>query len=49
MDKPCSGEGLFRRDPEAAEHWSEEAVQTCMYRQKEILQNAMAVLKRGGV
>ncbi len=49
VDAPCSGEGLFRRDPEAAEHWSEEAVQTCMYRQKEILQNAMAVLKRGGV
>ena len=49
VDAPCSGEGLFRRDPEAAEEWSEEAVQHCAVRQRDILQQAMSALKRGGI
>lgn len=49
VDAPCSGEGLFRRDPEAAEEWSEEAVQHCAVRQTDILQQAMSALKRGGI
>jgi len=49
VDAPCSGEGLFRRDPDAAKEWSREAVQHCAYRQSGILENAFALLKPGGI
>ena len=49
VDAPCSGEGLFRRDPGAAEEWSEDAVDNCAVRQADILQQAMSALKRGGI
>ena len=29
VDAPCSGEGLFRRDPAAADEWSENNVKLC--------------------
>ncbi|HEU4717804.1 MAG TPA: RsmB/NOP family class I SAM-dependent RNA methyltransferase, partial [Bacteroidia bacterium] len=37
VDAPCSGEGLFRRDPEAAKEWSPENMELCAARQKRIL------------
>ncbi|HRH66284.1 MAG TPA: hypothetical protein PLU53_08305 [Bacteroidia bacterium] len=49
VDAPCSGEGLFRRDPDAAQEWSAAAVEHCSLRQTEILRQALAVLKRGGI
>lgn len=49
VDAPCSGEGLFRKDPEAASHWSEEAVQTCSLRQRRILQAAAMTVAPKGV
>lgn len=48
VDAPCSGEGLFRRQPDAVHEWSEENVQTCIYRQEDILNNIHATLKKGG-
>src|SRR5690606_29701854 len=48
VDAPCSGEGLFRKDPEAINHWSEEAVQTCSARQRRILQAAAMAVASGG-
>lgn len=49
VDAPCSGEGMFRKLPEAIEQWSIENVAICAARQKEILDNAAVMLKPGGV
>lgn len=49
VDAPCSGEGMFRKLPEAIEQWSMENVAICAERQKEILDNAAVMLKPGGV
>lgn len=49
VDAPCSGEGMFRKLPEAVEQWSVENVANCAARQKEILDNAAVMLKPGGV
>ncbi len=48
IDAPCSGEGLFRKDKDAIDEWSERNVELCAIRQKEILQYAIACLKPGG-
>ena len=48
VDAPCSGEGMFRKDPEACKEWSPENVDMCARRQLKILQNAAAMLKPGG-
>lgn len=49
VDAPCSGSGLFRRDHEAVEEWSTDAVQTCSLRQQRILADAYDCLKQNGV
>jgi NOL1/NOP2/sun family putative RNA methylase len=48
LDAPCSGEGMFRKDPDAAKQWSPEAVDACAVRQRDILPHAAAMLKPGG-
>ena len=48
-DVPCSGEGMFRKDPKAVEDWSPEAVELCAARQKRILADAWPSLRRGGL
>lgn len=48
VDAPCSGEGMFRKDPDTAKHWSLKAVEHCSVRQKDILESAIACLKPGG-
>lgn len=48
LDAPCSGEGMFRKDPEAVREWSPDAVETCAARQRDILPHAAAMLKAGG-
>jgi len=49
VDAPCSGEGMFRKDPEAINHWSVEHVNKCHLLQKDILENAYRMLKPGGL
>lgn len=49
VDAPCSGSGLFRRDPEAIGEWSEEAVTLCSQRQQRILSDILPALKKEGV
>ena len=49
IDAPCSGEGLFRKDPAAINEWSLGSVQACAGRQKRILNAAMPLLKPSGV
>ncbi len=48
IDAPCSGSGLFRKDPTAINEWSEEAVQHCSTRQIRILEESIDTLKEGG-
>ena len=48
VDAPCSGEGMFRKLPEAVEEWSPQNVEICAARQKEILDNAAIMLKAEG-
>jgi 16S rRNA C967 or C1407 C5-methylase (RsmB/RsmF family)/NOL1/NOP2/fmu family ribosome biogenesis protein len=49
VDAPCSGSGLFRKDPEAIEEWSLENVAHCSLRQKRILNDIWPSLKPGGI
>ncbi len=48
VDAPCSGEGMFRRDPAAAAEWSPEHSRSCAVRQLNILQSAIKMLRGGG-
>lgn len=49
VDAPCSGEGMFRKDDEAAEHWSVDNVAMCAVRQRTILDDIYAALREGGL
>jgi 16S rRNA C967 or C1407 C5-methylase (RsmB/RsmF family)/NOL1/NOP2/fmu family ribosome biogenesis protein len=49
IDAPCSGSGLFRRDEEAMDEWSEQNVQLCTQRQQRILSDSYACLREEGV
>ena len=48
-DVPCSGEGLFRRDPAAISEWSAQNVYFCAERQRQILREVWPCLKEGGL
>jgi 16S rRNA C967 or C1407 C5-methylase (RsmB/RsmF family)/NOL1/NOP2/fmu family ribosome biogenesis protein len=48
VDAPCSGSGLFRKDPDAIQEWSEQNVALCNQRQQRILADVMPALKSGG-
>ena len=49
IDAPCSGSGLFRKDPNAIAEWSEQNVALCSQRQQRILADVLDTLKPGGV
>lgn len=49
VDAPCSGEGLFRKDPEAMNEWSLANVDLCCKRQRRILADIWPALKTNGV
>ena len=49
VDAPCSGSGLFRKDPAAIAEWSENNVQLCCRRQQKILADIFPSLKEGGI
>ena len=48
VDAPCSGEGMFKKEPEAIPHWSMANVKMCAARQKEILEEAAKMVAGGG-
>lgn len=48
VDAPCSGEGMFRKEPDALQMWCENTVNNCQRRQQEILENAAQCLRPGG-
>ena len=49
VDAPCSGEGLFRKDPDAMTEWSIDNVQLCSQRQRRILSDVLPALKENGI
>ena len=48
VDAPCSGEGMFRKEEAAVTDWSQETVQMCARRQREILDSAVRLVRPGG-
>ena len=48
VDAPCSGEGMFRKDPTAALEWTPESNHACSERQLAILKSAEKMLAPGG-
>lgn len=49
VDAPCSGEGMFRKEPQAVQEWSLDNVALCAGRQQDILGHAAKMLKPKGV
>ena len=49
VDAPCSGEGMFRKNPEAIADWSLEKVSQCAGLQRDILCHALGMLREGGL
>ena len=49
VDAPCSGEGMFRKDPNAIKEWSLANVKLCSERQQRILSDIWPALAPGGV
>lgn len=49
VDAPCSGEGMFRKEPEALAGWSMDNVEHCAARQKEIVSDVWHLLKDNGI
>ena len=49
IDAPCSGSGLFRKDPDAINEWSEDNVQLCSQRQQRILADVLPALGEEGI
>ncbi|MEF3302602.1 RsmB/NOP family class I SAM-dependent RNA methyltransferase [Paenibacillus sp. GYB003] len=48
VDAPCSGEGMFRKDPSMAGGWDESAPRRYAAMQRDILAKAADMLKPGG-
>lgn len=48
VDAPCSGEGMFRKDPDVAKVWDEQKPLACAKQQKEIISRAAQMLAPGG-
>ena len=48
-DVPCSGEGMFRKDPVAVSEWSPANVDICWIRQRRIISDIWPSLKSGGL
>ena len=48
IDAPCSGSGLFRKDPDAINEWSEDSVKHCSTRQERIIEDSIVTLKEAG-
>ena len=48
-DVPCSGEGMFRKDPATISEWSQQNVEKCWRLQREIVADAWECLNPGGL
>lgn len=48
VDAPCSGEGMFRKNPQVIKAWSVDACNTYSHLQSKLLDSAIYMLKSGG-
>ena len=48
-DVPCSGEGMFRKDPESINQWSMGNVKQCQHLQRDIIETIWPCLRPGGI
>lgn len=48
VDAPCSGEGMFRKNPQAVAEWTSDSPSFCAARQEGILEEALKMLRPGG-
>ena len=48
IDAPCSGEGMFRKEPAGIEYWNSDYPAECANRQRKIIASAIRMLKPGG-
>lgn len=48
-DVPCSGEGMFRREPEAVAQWCPALVEQCAKLQRSIIDDVWPALRPGGI
>jgi len=48
IDAPCSGEGMFRKDPGARKEWNPGSPGTCAIRQNHILNEAVELVDENG-
>ena len=49
VDAPCSGSGLFRKNKDAIQEWSENNVNLCSQRQQRIVADILPCLKEDGI
>ena len=49
IDAPCSGEGMFRKEPDMVKSWNEELLTFCREQQANILEHCASMLKTGGM
>jgi NOL1/NOP2/sun family putative RNA methylase len=49
IDAPCSGSGMFRKDKNAIDEWSEDNVNLCSQRQQRIIADAIDCLNDDGL
>lgn len=48
VDAPCSGEGMFRKEPEMVKSWNDAMLDFCRKEQAEILEACAGLLRPGG-
>ena len=48
LDAPCSGEGMFRKQPDAMDYWNIDYPNQCASLQRKILEDAVTMLAEGG-
>ena len=48
VDAPCSGEGMFRKEPDTIKSWDDEKIEFCVNAQRDILESCALMLKKGG-
>lgn len=49
LDAPCSGEGMFRKDPDVARHWGPGAPARSARVQRDLIESAGELVRPGGV
>lgn len=49
IDAPCSGEGMFHKEPSLINSWKEHGPSYYVEKQKEIIRDCLSMLKEGGM